>query len=350
VRQKTATTLAPARCAKLDALPGFALHTIASHLGALDLGRLLLCRKGLMEGLRGASPSEVVMHGSEISRVRWDQPIPSVDEILAAPPTTKLGWMCRNLRESGAARQLRELRVFLWEDFRVEAPEVKALLRECGALQRFELGMPTYQNRSRDFKECAFIWIERILEAAPSSLTTLQVPIIPAILDRSQLSRFPNLENLVVATYGASESRQVVQAKQALASLGVYKTCGSTSAFHYGCPGVVESILLSVPRLRSLVVRRSNLSVLRPDIKLVSESLESLDIQDKCACVDNYRCPKLRTLQLSCYLQEPEASAGWTALKTGIHALDITTVPLNYKAEWSSHDFTDGIFVAEMGP
>jgi len=91
-------------------------------------------------------------------------------------------------------RQLRVSHVFLWEDFcrsvtveqRRAPPEVEALLRECGALQSFELCMsscwrtrpspdPKFPEKksiepesltSRVFKERAFIWIERILEAA----------------------------------------------------------------------------------------------------------------------------------------------------------------------------------------
>jgi hypothetical protein len=48
--------------------------------------------------------------------------------------------MCRNLRDSGAAKQLSRLRVFLWDGFLEDAPEVETLLRECGgALETFEL-------------------------------------------------------------------------------------------------------------------------------------------------------------------------------------------------------------------
>ena len=85
--------------------------------------------------------------------------------------------MCRNLRHSGASRQLKTLRIFLLEDFCYDAPEVVALILECAAVARSELCMQSFRYRDESYVECDFLWIAHIFEAAPSTLTTLQIPL-----------------------------------------------------------------------------------------------------------------------------------------------------------------------------
>jgi|AntAceMinimDraft_11_1070367.scaffolds.fasta_scaffold130964_2 hypothetical protein len=61
------------------------------------------------------------------------------------------------------------------------------------------------------------------------------------------------------------------------------------------------------------------------DIKLISESLESLIINgDNQTCVGTYMCPKLHTLKCSAWCTDAEAVA---ALESGTHAIDLQTVP-----------------------
>ena len=136
VRQKSTPPFTPPT---IHSLPRDVLHMLASRLRAGDLVRLTLCSKGLRDGLRGAVLSEVAMHGESGSSC-WNESAPGAEYVLSAPPTTNLGRMCRNLRDSGAAKQLSRLRVFLWDGFLEDAPEVETLLRECGgALETFEL-------------------------------------------------------------------------------------------------------------------------------------------------------------------------------------------------------------------
>ena len=44
----------------------------------------------------------------------WMDPMPLDIDILSAPPASKLAYICRRLREPGAASQVRSLRVHLW--------------------------------------------------------------------------------------------------------------------------------------------------------------------------------------------------------------------------------------------
>jgi hypothetical protein len=276
----------------------------------------MICCKGLRDGLHGAAPSEIVMHGGSSSN--WDKPTLRAECMLSAPPTTKLGRMCRNMRNSGVAKVLLRLRVFLWDGLRKDAPELEALLRECGALETFELCMPSIVHRDDTFIEHAFNWTERLLAATPTGITKLQIPLVPGILrNGSSLERLTKLEHLTVTTSG----------------LG-----GGTKEFP-----VIEIILSRLPRLRSLIVRSTGRNPMPRNIKLVSESLESLIIHnDKRASVASYNCPKLRTLQLSCY-DLPEGNA----LESGTHAMDLTTIPAELKSTWHHHGFIDGMFVAD---
>jgi len=329
VRQKT--TPIPSS-SQLDTLPKDTLYVLVSRLSASELGCLMLYNRGLRNGLRGAvpeAPYEVVMHGTEVlcSILQLDTPLPPSRAILSAPPRTELGRRCRNIMESGVAGRLRRLRVFLWNGLCTEVPEVDVLVRACGALEMLELCMPPFTHRNDRFIRCAFILTQRIFEAAPPGLTKLQVPIVPGMLIGSGFMRFANLEHLTIATYGAGQDMD--------------ERLEGSAGWREPCQGLIESILLQLPRLRSLVVR-SGFQGLMPDIKLVSESLESFVIKGgKEDCVGFYRCPRLRTLQLNC-TWPPEGA--WIALETGTHALDLTTVPEDCTDEWCRHGFANGVF------
>lgn len=116
------------------------------------------------------------------------------------------------------------------------------------------------------------------------------------------------------------------------------------------CPGTVigvrliETVLPQLPRLRSLVVRGNIFNPLPADISLVSESLESFIVHnDKRVEVTSFRCPKLRTFQLSnTYPKDGESV--WKALETGAHAMDLETVPADCGSTFYHHSFVDGVF------
>jgi len=62
----------------------------------------------------------------------------------------------------------------------------------------------------------------------------------------------------------------------------------------------------------------------------------------KRGCVGGYNCPKLRTLQLCTWFAPLSV---WSALKTGTHAMDLTTNPVDLRPTWFKHIFV----VAEPG-
>lgn len=322
VRRKTSASFPTT----LDTLPRDVLHALASGLSAGDLGSLMSCSKGLRDGLRGAAPAEIVFHGSDSASAPWGTPPPRSSDILWAQPTTKIGRACRALRNGGAAKHLRRLRVFLWENFSTEAPEVEALIRECAALETFELSMPGIGSRSHQFVDLVFMWTGRIFDILPSDLTTLEIPIAPAMLNGSCLARFTKLEYLTVATYAplpGSVSRP------------------SNSPFRL----LIETVLSQLPRLRSLVARGNANNPLPIDISLISESLESFIVRhDKEVTVTNFRCPKLRTFQLSSVPSHGESESMWKALETGAHALDLETVPADCRRDFHQQGFVDGVF------
>jgi len=341
VRQKSTAVPTPPT---LHSLPEDVLHMLASRLRAFDLGHLMLCAKGLRDGLRGATPYEVVLHGSSHSLLVWSKSPPSAEYVLSATPTTKLGRMCRNLRNSGTAKQLLRLRVFLWNGFREDAPELEALLHECIALEKFELCMPPLVYRTDPFMEHAFEWTERLFAAASAGIITLEVPLVPALMDGLGFERFTQLQHLTVSTYGAAQATASPDGSICCSLVHVAPAGGATIKVP-----VIETILLHLPRLRSLVVRGNSRHQLRHDIELISESLESLIVyKDKEACVGSYNCPKLRTLRCSGLIPSWSAPlSSWTALETGTHAMDLTTVPVDLKPTWFTRGFVDGVFAAE---
>lgn len=165
VRRKTSASFPTT----LDTLPRDVLHALASGLSAGDLGSLMSCSKRLRDGLLGAAPAEIVFHGTNRVSTPWGTPPPRSSDILSAQPTTKIGRACRALRKGGAAKQLRRLRVFLFDNFCTEAPEVEALIRECGALETLELCMPGIYTRSHQFVDLVLIWTEFWLDDPGSS-------------------------------------------------------------------------------------------------------------------------------------------------------------------------------------
>lgn len=196
--------------------------------------------------------------------------------------------------------------------------------------------MPSLDHRQENFIDRAFEWTRRIFDAAPSGLTTLRVPIVPAMLDGFAFARFPNLDHLTVAAYGAAHAISSLDGSVVRSTRGKYPGVGTVDI------PVIETILPQLPRLRSLVVRGNSRHPLRKDIVLESSSLESFIVHnDKELCVASYRCPKLRTLQLSCWFT---AQSAWTALETGTHAIDLRTVPPQCKSKLFDHGFADGVF------
>jgi hypothetical protein len=101
----------------LDALPRDALQALVREggLSARDLGRLMLCDKGLRDGLRGVAPTEIllsqpaiVVSGGGSFHFNWDSLLPALEVTISKPPATRLA------RESAAERGSCDACVSTW--------------------------------------------------------------------------------------------------------------------------------------------------------------------------------------------------------------------------------------------
>jgi len=231
--------------------------------------------------------------------------------------------------------------VFLNDCFRLEAPEIQALLSECSAIKALDLKLPPTYTRGQNFKEDVLEWSQRLFDVAPSELTSLRAPITHAQMDDGlAFSRFTKLENLTMFV-GAGvydESGQVP-----------WTTATSTQLVSRSVM-LIDNVLANLP-LRTLTVCAGALQESRyvdygSQLKLTSDTLESFTITgSKTAYVSKFRCPNLKTLLLDYfYCLEDKIDTVWDALQSGVHSLDLTTMPAGHKENWCRFGFKDGVF------
>jgi len=108
----------------------------------------------------------------------------------------------------------------------------------------------------------------------------------------------------------------------------------------------IENVLAALPLLRSLTLRGCEMDEFS-SFALVSDSLQSfvMDSGKYLSHVSSYRCPKLSTLcfeHLWFENQDARVSA-WEALKAGVHALDMRSLPASTIGQGAQDWFNSNI-------